>query len=298
MNITNRFRLVCLLALLGFVTLVVTGWLRLPTPSSAQSSGERQLENKVPKEVPLKIALKKEKEALVKALDNENWVCDVQLEITNTSNKPIYYFDLAIVLPEVLSESGYQVGFPIRYGRPEFVDWNMRPTSEDQPFKPGETRTFEISDKFARGWMDRRAAGKLALPRRIEVILGHLSFGDGTGFSGTHGKPYPFTDAKSNCREGPEVKTKSTYSRTLIPAAFLPVNFFIPTSFLGATSTPTTPDLCCPGTPFSKKKPTFYSCACNSNAPSVQSAFCSDPQGQCSIDGGLAGKAESQTFAV
>src|SRR2546423_609332 len=61
-------------------------------PQSPASQNERQLENLIPKHVPLDVKLTKEKEKAFKDLKNENWARDFELEITNTGEKPIYTF--------------------------------------------------------------------------------------------------------------------------------------------------------------------------------------------------------------
>src|SRR5829696_571795 len=51
---------------------------------------ERQLEDLIPKHVPIKIKIKKEKEAGFKDLKNEKWAREFELDVTNTGTKPIY----------------------------------------------------------------------------------------------------------------------------------------------------------------------------------------------------------------
>src|SRR6266568_797349 len=96
------------------------------TPSAAQSKGEREIEYKIPEQVPLKMKIRSEKEKAFKDLKNEKWQRDFELEVTNTSNKPIYFLELWIYLPEMTTESGVKVGIPLRYGRMEFVHFNTR----------------------------------------------------------------------------------------------------------------------------------------------------------------------------
>lgn len=52
---------------------------------------ERQVVDLIPKHVPIKIKIKKEKEAGFKDLSNEKWAREFELEVTNTGTKPIYY---------------------------------------------------------------------------------------------------------------------------------------------------------------------------------------------------------------
>src|ERR1041385_3770551 len=58
-------------------------------PMNAQQQ-ERQIENLIPKHVPIEVKLTKEKEKNWKDLKNENCARDFELDITNRGDKPIY----------------------------------------------------------------------------------------------------------------------------------------------------------------------------------------------------------------
>src|SRR5882724_2434673 len=166
---------------------------------------ERVLEDKIPKHVPIKIKIRAEKEKAFKDLNNAKWHRDFELEVTNTSSKPIYFLRLMFSLPEVISDNGNVVGTSLYYGRPEFVDFDTRPTLSDVPIQPGETYTFKIPDDFQRGWEVHKLREHRPDPKKIEILFAELSFADGTGFDGTDGKPFPFKREQSTgpCREGP-----------------------------------------------------------------------------------------------
>lgn len=82
---------------------------------------ERIFENLIPKHVPLKIKIKKEKEPGFKDLKNENWDREFELEVTNTGDKPIYEFYL-LMITDVKAAAGYRIVAPLTYGRPELAD--------------------------------------------------------------------------------------------------------------------------------------------------------------------------------
>jgi hypothetical protein len=75
-----------------------------PTAADAafhfQEKEERQLEDATPKHVPIKVKIKKEKEEAFKDLKNEQWLKELELEVTNTGNKPIYFLVFVLTLPE------------------------------------------------------------------------------------------------------------------------------------------------------------------------------------------------------
>src|SRR5690348_5628513 len=95
---------------------------------------ERELEDLIPKHVPIKIKIKKEKEAGFKDLKNEQWAREFELEVTNTGTKPIYslYFH---VWTEVKGRSGSRVMFPLYYGRDELGDIANKAEPTDVPKK-------------------------------------------------------------------------------------------------------------------------------------------------------------------
>ncbi len=167
------------------------------TPSIAQSEEERELEDKIPKHVPIKIKLRAEKEKAFKDLNNPNWDRDFELEVTNTSSKPIYFLRLAFLMPEVIWANGLPAGISLYYGRPEFVDFNVRPNPDDVPIQPGATYTFKLPDDFQRVWQARKAQEHRPDPKKTEILFAQLSFADGTGFDGMNGEPFPFKRKQS-----------------------------------------------------------------------------------------------------
>lgn len=68
--------------------------------------GARVLENQVPGRLPVKISFRAEKEAAFKKLENEQWVNDLELEIKNTGDKPIYWLEFALETPRHDSGGG------------------------------------------------------------------------------------------------------------------------------------------------------------------------------------------------
>jgi hypothetical protein len=167
---------------------------------------ERELEDKLPKHLPLKIKLRAEKEAGFRDLKNDLWQKDFELEVTNTSAKPIYFLELWLVFPDVISENGRQVGVPLRYGRMDFVHLSTLALPTDVPIPAGGTYVFKIPERDQRGWEWHKTREKRQGPRKVDIKFVQLSFGDGTGFNGTDAKPYPYRRDRSStgpCREGP-----------------------------------------------------------------------------------------------
>jgi len=174
------------------------------SPATAQSPEEtsespnfRLLENRTPEHLPIKVRIKREKEKTFRDLDNENWARDLELEVKNTGDKPIYTLFFYLLVPEAKIANGYQA-FSIFYGRVALSKWEERPMPEDVPIKPGETVVLKIEDTGILGWNDARKKG--LVPHRIHgvrLVFQDLSFGDGTGFDGTSGAPWPRPGTKN-----------------------------------------------------------------------------------------------------
>ncbi|HEV2913891.1 MAG TPA: hypothetical protein VGX92_11485 [Pyrinomonadaceae bacterium] len=166
-------------------------------PSIAQST-ERELENTVPKHLPIKLKIRKEKEKAFKDLKNEKWVRDFQLEVTNTGDKPIYYLSLLIILPEITAPDGHNIGFGLHYGRSELGTIEPKAEADDVPIKPGETYVFSFTDLEVDGWERFRQRENKPDAKKLILHFQILSFGDGTGYVGNDGKAVPHgPDAKS-----------------------------------------------------------------------------------------------------
>lgn len=172
----------------------------LLTSSVAESAEERELEDKIPKHLPIKVKIKKEKEKAFKDLKNEKWLRDFELEVTNTGDKPIYYLSLLIVLPEVTIPNGTdEMGFGLHFGRRERYNIETKAEPDDVSIKPGETYVFSLSEIRVQNWERFRQREKKPDPKKLTLKFQLLSFGDGTGFWGNDGMAVPHApDAKSS----------------------------------------------------------------------------------------------------
>jgi hypothetical protein len=111
-------RLLLLVILVAVAALLIKGRL-VPGIAQApeeQSPKETVLEDTIPKHVPIRIKIKKEKEAAFKDLQNERWARDFELEVTNTGTKPIYSLSLLLVT-NLKSAAGFRIVAPLAYGK-------------------------------------------------------------------------------------------------------------------------------------------------------------------------------------
>ncbi len=158
--------------------------------SAKTQEDERKLEDEIPKHVPLRAKIKKDKEKEFKNLNNEKWARDFELEVTNTGDKSIYEFYLLLVL-DIKDSSGQNVLAPVYFGRTELGDIRVKATPDDVPVKPGESVILRIHPGQLDAWDIVKHKENWELPRRIRVKFQFLNFGDGSGYSGSDGGVLP-----------------------------------------------------------------------------------------------------------
>ena len=151
---------------------------------------ERQLEDLIPKHVPIKIKIKKEKEAGFKDLNNEKWAWEFELEVTNTGTKPIYSLDLYVVT-DVKAAAGFRIVSMLSYGRPELGDIRTKAEPTDVPIQPGETVSLQFHPNQLNAWDYKRKKENRPLPKHLKIEFQFLSFGDGTGYVGSEATALP-----------------------------------------------------------------------------------------------------------
>ena len=255
---------------------------------------ERQLEDSIPKHVPIKIKIKKEKEAGFKDLKNERWAREFELEVTNTGTKPIYALDLFVVT-DVKAAAGFRIVFPLTYGRNELGDIKTKAEPTDVPINPGESVSLTIHSSQLDAWDLARRKENRPFPKRLQVHFQILSFGDGTGFAGSDGQALPSNQPEESvgaCLPSAltdpygwkDVPPGSPLSKLLalnLPVATWPVNF-LPAS---SETTPLDASLfqtCCSGSNCSALT-VSRDVVCVNCAPQnrVGVAICSDPNRIC-----------------
>ncbi|MFL6229834.1 MAG: hypothetical protein ACJ741_13765 [Pyrinomonadaceae bacterium] len=128
----------------------------------------------------------------MKNLNDEKWTRELEIEVENTGDKPIYLLDFALATSEIKSDTGHDIGIVVvHYGRAALVDFNEPLQPDDIPIKPGETHIFKISELEGRGWenFSKRRNLQKEEPKKVRLVFGELNFGDGTGYTSTGGLP-------------------------------------------------------------------------------------------------------------
>jgi hypothetical protein len=266
----------------------------------AATPDERELKDTIPKHLPIKVKIKKEKEKAFKDVKNEKWLRDFELEVTNTGDKPIYFLSLAISLPEITAPDGVGIAFPLHYGRRELGDIETKAGPDDIPIKPGETYVFSLPEITAVSWERFKRRENRPDPKKLILHFQILSFGDGTGFFRTDGIAVPHApnerSSLDRCEPEPnlidsggmkvqQVSWRNQPSRDSpdeLPAKFLLANF------LSIESKPTSPNFnlqpqdCCSGNGCFRSRAYVSSCLCG-DRDGLDPASCSDPFGSCNL---------------
>ncbi len=175
-------------------------------PQDELASGERMIEDQIPRHLPLKIEFEN--------LDAEPLLSNFEIKVTNTSDKPIYYLKLGVTLPEVLNSSGQPIIFPLRFGRMDLIDFSEPVRPEDVPLLPGESHVFKTPEDYLPNLKSRHSEIK-----RVFLFFQLLNFGDRTGFMDMDGAPVPNTrKAGGACPDGNRGDPETTL--TILQASY------------------------------------------------------------------------------
>jgi hypothetical protein len=157
---------------------------------------EREVVDEIPKHLPIKVKIKKPEK--LKGAENNEWVDDMEIEVTNTGTRPIYYLLIQLWMPDVLHESGKNYAFDYTFGRGALVAWEEPLLPDDVPLRPGETVTLNPPANHVEGWKGVRKKGRITNPKKIEFVFRQINFGDGTGFAGRSGTAMPMLRRRSS----------------------------------------------------------------------------------------------------
>ncbi|HEX6045337.1 MAG TPA: hypothetical protein VFZ22_12680 [Pyrinomonadaceae bacterium] len=257
---------------------------------------ERRLEDTIPKHIPIKIKIKKEKEAAFKDLKNERWARDFELEVTNTGTKPIYALDL-YVITDVKAAAGFRIVFPLNYGRVELGDIRTKAEPTDIPIKPGESISLTIHPGQLDAWDIARRKENRPFPKHLLVKFHYLSFGDVTGYWGPDGtalpRKIPDEEGLGVClppshidifgwKDAPPGSPLFKLLAFNLPAAFGPVSFWGESDFEVASLSLLPIQTCCSGPGCSSLTPWKGDVCLNcppQNRPGL--GICGDPLSSC-----------------
>ncbi|MDQ1706813.1 MAG: hypothetical protein QOJ88_24 [Pyrinomonadaceae bacterium] len=141
------------------------------------------IQDQLPTNLPLAIE--------VMNLNTASLLRDIVVKVTNKADKPIYFLQLQIVLPDNLSQYGDPLAFPLPYGRPELIRVESPIEPSDKPVHSGESVLVRIPEPYLKGFEGLVARGITpAEIRKVYLMFGRLNFGNQSGFS-SDGSPEP-----------------------------------------------------------------------------------------------------------
>lgn len=187
MNIKNLGR--------SFLILGVSTLLGLSSSSSTGLTNISQTPDASVEERELKVMTSSQMRALkpvtitaIRNLKSKNWINDLEIEVQNTSAKPIYALHIILEFPDIPKRlvDGELRGTvtTITYGRLQLTQRNEFATSEDAPINPGEKLILKIPEPQRLGLESVLAKTNLSRSdiKKINLLMRRLSYGDGTGF--------------------------------------------------------------------------------------------------------------------
>jgi len=176
---------------------VVCLGLALCTAGAAPIAGQgperlRAVASTVPARLPLKVVVKNQ-ERLADP-KNERWLRDLEVEVTNTGSKSVYFVSLLLLLPGA-KLGRLQPVYNLRFGNSHLGSFTAIARPDDVPLVPGESVVIKVPDRDAATWENWKARGEATDPQKLVLVLHQLNFGDGTGYAGRDGRPLPNPNA-------------------------------------------------------------------------------------------------------
>jgi hypothetical protein len=155
----------------GVAIFLAHGIVDLPT---ARSQGEeRRFKCKEFPNMPLRVRK-------VRNLQSETWPNDLEIEVENVSDKPIYFINAALIFPDDPAPNG-ESGITLKYGKSENMDVGRIAEAQDEHLDPGKRVSLVVDTIYKKGLLVKQKQTPENL-KRLEFSFDIVSFGDGTGF--------------------------------------------------------------------------------------------------------------------
>ena len=143
--------------------------------TSAQSTPSEERKFKKREYVGMPVRVRK-----VKNLQSETWHNDLEIEVENVSNKPIYFINAVLEFPDDRAPNGSS-GILFKFGNIENMDIRRIANTEDERLDPGEKVTLVVDNIYRKGLLARQKKYPHNF-KKLEFWFGSISFGDGTGY--------------------------------------------------------------------------------------------------------------------
>jgi hypothetical protein len=181
-----RLFLLCV-ALISYVPAYVPG----RTPERAESSRvqepvQQQEQSQNQEEEPREIRqVRKDHPALrIKAIRNhkkKTWLRDMEIEVTNVANKPVYYILIGMEFPDI-KPGGVPIGENLIFGNHKLISFGERPQPDDPFLKPGENYVFKLSEDRWKVMEEYLSYQPSESALKIDLEIEEIRFDDGSGF--------------------------------------------------------------------------------------------------------------------
>jgi hypothetical protein len=116
----------------------------------------------------------------VKNLQSETWPNDLEIEVENVSDKPIYFINAALIFPDDPAPNG-ESGIILKYGESENMDVGRIAETEDEHLDAGKRVSLVVDTIYKKGLLVKQKQTPENL-KRLEFSFDIVSFGDATGF--------------------------------------------------------------------------------------------------------------------
>ena len=86
----------------------------------------------------------------IRKVDSDTWYRDLQIEIKNIGNKPIYFMLAYLEFPDHKTAQGRDTGISLSFGELKYVDIAVIADAADTHLDPGQNYIFTIPEKMAK----------------------------------------------------------------------------------------------------------------------------------------------------
>lgn len=149
-----------------------------------KAQNERKLKVREFKDMPVTV-----KE--VRNLQSDTWYKDLEIEVKNITNKPIYSMLVYLQFPDDREgvSAGAVSGILMSFGLNKYIDLKTMADFRDPHLNPSETYVFTIPAQYKKGLRVQNDTSPEKF-RKLELHVGLIGFGDGTGFSAQRRRDY------------------------------------------------------------------------------------------------------------
>src|SRR5258707_6286948 len=172
--------------------------------ASQEGQRERKFKNREFKDIPLAVTK-------VSNLQSDTWYKDLEIEVKNISNKPIYFILAYLGFPDIPEPADDEYGIALEFGKRGNIDYTKDADPHDPHLNPGDKFTFTIPEKMKEG-LRAQNEDTPELMKKLDLHISVVSFGDGTGIVAERlsERKRSHSDVKKNHYSGRPGKSAST----------------------------------------------------------------------------------------